>query len=347
MTGPLSPTEVLTSLPAPVWFLLSIKAVGFYLHMVFMHIWLAGIPTALFFRKTYPDISKRLLDVLPFVVAFGINAGIVPLLFIQVLFANAFYTATILQAWFWLSVIPLLLVGYYGLYLSRLERWVRFSLPVSFITFIGIGVIFASALTLMTHPDSWAQIFRKTTVFGAVHGFYLALSKTAVLRFFLTAGMAFQTLALFLMIDKEGFFGSKKLVHINRKIFFTMYTGGTLLFLGAGFLYARESALQLSQLLYQGARFSFLLSFAGFIYLVIRPGRLQVLIALIAHGVHLGVQVFARQVVQYRLLSSTSSISTWPLRMDWQGFFFFIATFLIGVIMIIWLWRMWTRSVTS
>ena len=159
--------------------------------------------------------------------------------------------------------------------------------------------------------------------------------------------MAFQTLALFLTIDKEGFFGSKKLVHINRKIFFTMYTGGTLLFLGAGFLYARESALQLSQLLYQGARFSFLLSFAGFIYLVIRPGRLQVLIALIAHGVHLGVQVFARQVVQYRLLSSTSSISTWPLRMDWQGFFFFIAIFLIGVIMIIWLWRMWTRSVTS
>ena len=53
---------------------------------------------------------------MPVIVAFGVNFGIVPLLFLQVAYNKAFYPATILMAWFWMGVIALLIPAYYGVY---------------------------------------------------------------------------------------------------------------------------------------------------------------------------------------------------------------------------------------
>ena len=53
---------------------------------------------------------------MPVIIAMGINFGIVPLLFIQVGFAQVFYPATVLMAWFWFAVIVLLMPAYYGVY---------------------------------------------------------------------------------------------------------------------------------------------------------------------------------------------------------------------------------------
>ena len=61
--------------------------------------------------------GSRLMAQMPVIIAMGINFGIVPLLFIQVGFGQVFYPATILMAWFWFSVIVLLVPAYYGVYL--------------------------------------------------------------------------------------------------------------------------------------------------------------------------------------------------------------------------------------
>ena len=50
-------------------------------------------------------------------MAFAVNFGVAPLLFVQVLYGHLFYTSSILVAVFRLAVIPLLIVAYYALYL--------------------------------------------------------------------------------------------------------------------------------------------------------------------------------------------------------------------------------------
>ena len=92
----------LSGLPAPYWFIQLFKVLGFILHSIPMHLWLAGLPIGLFLlmiggvnAKTF---AKRLLKQLPVVMAFGVNLGIVPLLFIQVAYYKVFYPATIFMA---------------------------------------------------------------------------------------------------------------------------------------------------------------------------------------------------------------------------------------------------------
>lgn len=50
-------------------------------------------------------------------VAFTVNFGVAPLLFVQVLYGHLFYASSILMAVFWLAVIPLLIAAYYAAYL--------------------------------------------------------------------------------------------------------------------------------------------------------------------------------------------------------------------------------------
>ena len=122
MTG-LIPAADPLGLPVPVWILLALKVFGFFFHLVFMNLWLAGLPVALVLLRAKPAVAERLFHALPFFMAFGINAGIVPLLFLQTLYPQFFYPATILQAWFWFAVIPLLLIAYYAVYLASFNKF--------------------------------------------------------------------------------------------------------------------------------------------------------------------------------------------------------------------------------
>ena len=109
MIEPFSNIEPL-GLPIPPPWLLGFKLAGFVLHVVFMNLWLVGIPTALLLSRSKTMVAHQLFKWMPFFMAFGINAGIVPLLFWQALYPQFFYPATILQAWLWLLVIPLLMM---------------------------------------------------------------------------------------------------------------------------------------------------------------------------------------------------------------------------------------------
>ena len=102
---------------------------------------------------------------MPIIVAFGVNFGIVPLLFVQLAYYKVFYPATILMAWFWLAIIVLLIPAYYGVYAyawglrNGAEEHGRAgeSPPAgarrSF--FICIGFLFANGLSLMDHVERW------------------------------------------------------------------------------------------------------------------------------------------------------------------------------------------------
>ncbi len=105
---------------APFWFVQFFKVLGFALHAAPMGLWFAGLPLAMLLSAFGPQQAKRfsarLMRQMPVIIALGVNLGIVPLLFIQVTYAKAFYPATILMAWYWLAVVAMLIPAYYGVY---------------------------------------------------------------------------------------------------------------------------------------------------------------------------------------------------------------------------------------
>ncbi|NIQ53274.1 MAG: hypothetical protein GWN71_07465, partial [Gammaproteobacteria bacterium] len=69
--------------------LFGLKVFGFWLHAFFMNLWFAGLLVGLVLaRRQGPtaEAGRRLLRAMPIIIALGINAGIVPLLFLQVLY---------------------------------------------------------------------------------------------------------------------------------------------------------------------------------------------------------------------------------------------------------------------
>lgn len=68
-----------------------------------------------------PDrLSVHLLrDWLPFALGGAITAGVAPLLFVQILYQQEFYSANLLLVRRWAMVLPALILGFYSLYLLK------------------------------------------------------------------------------------------------------------------------------------------------------------------------------------------------------------------------------------
>ena len=70
-------------------------------------------------------VAPILRDWLPFALGTAITAGVAPLLFLQVLYKEHFYTANLLLFYRWLAVVPVLIAGFYLLYLQKSQTAAR------------------------------------------------------------------------------------------------------------------------------------------------------------------------------------------------------------------------------
>ncbi|MCL4487736.1 MAG: hypothetical protein M1570_06345 [Chloroflexi bacterium] len=217
LTGP---TTAL-GLPAAFWFIEFFKVLGFALHMVPMNLWYAGVVLAAILGVWGGPhgklFSRRLMKQMPFIVAFGVNLGIVPLLFTQVGYYQAFYPSTILMAWPWFSVIGMLVVAYYGVYLYafqlRNDHLTRLGLAagwVSALLFTAIGLIFANNFSLMTNLAAWPALWKATSIAGAPLGIALnVFDPTLLPRWLMMFGLALTTVAAYMAVDAAFFAGAE------------------------------------------------------------------------------------------------------------------------------------------
>jgi len=108
--------------PFPTAFYLSTYVLTLVGHVIFMNYVLAGTGV-LFVRRlrgSGPDpIADLLRDWLPFVLSAAITAGIAPLLFMQILYKKAFYSANLLLSHRFMVILPVLIVGFYLLYAQK------------------------------------------------------------------------------------------------------------------------------------------------------------------------------------------------------------------------------------
>ena len=193
-------------LPAPVWLLKFLLLFTFVLHILAMNLALGGGVLAAVNhwrgrkKKSSPHrrLARTLGEQLPVALALTITLGIAPLLFVQVLYGQFFYTSSILLGWWWLGTLGFLLVGYYGYYWYNF-RWEKLGdrgawvITASVLVLSAIPAIFTTNVTLMLQPERWQAM-----VAQGLHGNW---SDPAVLpRYlhFLTAAVAVAGLSVFL-----------------------------------------------------------------------------------------------------------------------------------------------------
>ncbi len=158
------------TIPAPPWVFIVLEQLLFLLHILVINAVLGGFLVLLFsrFRKkssSEPDqaglpVAKKL----PVMVALGINFGIPPLLFLQVVFGHLFYTSSVLMATYWIIIIPVLILAYYAAYIHSIKfvtaPWFsKTALVVSVIFILYIGFMLVNNNSLMEQPERWSAYF--------------------------------------------------------------------------------------------------------------------------------------------------------------------------------------------
>ena len=162
--GQLIPTPDILQVPWG-WFQIFLT-ITFYLHLVVMNI-LLGCAIIAFCRQvagTGGDLNRTISKKLPLTVAFAINFGVAPLLFLQVLYGHLMYTSSVLMAFYWLAIFVILIFCYYGTYIysMRFDAVSNFhTVLVGFIvaTLLAVAFIMTANLSLMTNISAWPAYF--------------------------------------------------------------------------------------------------------------------------------------------------------------------------------------------
>ena len=213
--------------PLPVWLMQLLLVLGFYLHAIPMNVILGGgfLSAILFFigrndKTSYAYRAAKILALaLPIFISFAITQGIVPLLFVQLLYGPAFYTSSILMGIPWLSLVFVLLGSYYISYLviyrilatdsdSKAAIKAAFALLVMALGFTFVGFMFTNNTTLMLTPEKWLPMYQENAI-----GLHLNLKEPQIparfAHFFLAAlavaGLALGCAGVYLLKKEEQF----------------------------------------------------------------------------------------------------------------------------------------------
>jgi hypothetical protein len=162
-------------LPPATLFYVVLYLLTFVLHVVFMHYVVAGslyvffaaaIPIRGAAPRTEQPLVAILRDWLPFVLSAAITAGVAPLLFVQVLYRKHFYSANLLLGWRWMLIVPVLVIGFYLLYLLKTRLaitsawWLRVLIAAgAVICFLFIGMSWSVNHLISLRGDQWPSVY--------------------------------------------------------------------------------------------------------------------------------------------------------------------------------------------
>ena len=163
----LIPSYDMLGLPAPAWLVQFLTALTLALHWVFLSMTAGGAAAHILMRRGLTDAQgKRKTGIaafLPFSLTMAMTMGIGPLLFVQVLYGNFFYTANILMGYVWLGLLVLVIGTFYMLYYGWYRLKQGRSTPgvgvLVLLLMAGSAVILSANATLMQNPGDW-QGFR-------------------------------------------------------------------------------------------------------------------------------------------------------------------------------------------
>ena len=138
----------------------------FVLHLLFMNVMLGSAIIAFVkdLKKENSPVSKDISTKLPYTIAFTINLGVAPFLFLQVIYGHFIYVSSVLMAAYWLSVIVILILLYYSAYIydfkfDKMPGARTFFIGLTAVLGLAVAFMFTNNTTLMLRPETWTQYF--------------------------------------------------------------------------------------------------------------------------------------------------------------------------------------------
>ncbi len=172
MPGSLIPAVDAAPAPGPFWLFHVLLVLTFFLHLLFMNLTLGGTLLAAVSqlasggRKDDPRtiLATRLMAVNTYGISLTITSGVAPLLFVQVLYQQYFYPATILLGWIWFLFLVMLTAGYYAAYAYKFRgapstgRGGTVWLVISALMFLLIAMVHVAVNLIHSQPAGWARL---------------------------------------------------------------------------------------------------------------------------------------------------------------------------------------------
>ncbi|MGV1101076.1 hypothetical protein ACUUL3_16900 [Thiovibrio sp. JS02] len=158
------------AIPVPWGYFEFLLILTFFAHILFMNVMLGASFIALVREirtpASAPPPCQDLANKLTHTIAFAVNFGVAPLLFLQVLYGHFIYTSSILMGAYWLSVIGLLILAYYSAYLYKMRHDLpagarKRTLALSLFLLLIIAFLFVNNITLMQTPQAWTAYFSR------------------------------------------------------------------------------------------------------------------------------------------------------------------------------------------
>lgn len=329
-------------LPAPAWLLQLLSVLTLVLHLLPMNLVLGGSFIAAWaILRRHEPLARVLINTLPVATAMTITLGVAPLLFLQVLYGQFFYTSSILMAAPWLLVVPLLIVAYYGFYFNYFKSAtlgpvnVLVAVVASFAV-LAVGFIYTANSTLMLTPAQWPALLNGASTLGATLN---TAEPTLLPRYLHMTLGAFAVTGLYLAL--RGFVKPGAL----------LFGGATLLNIGAGlwFLFSLPDNIRNLFLGGSGAHTAHLWAGAG-------AGILAVMLALLASNAKrpkpllwgatgsllmtIALMATVRHMVRQAYLAPYLDFKNVPVKPMWDVFALFAALLVAGLGVVAWmLWQ--------
>jgi hypothetical protein len=354
--NPVIPAPVPVPLPAPPWLLEFLLVFTFILHLLAMNFLLGGaiilcVSSFLGRRDSrHREFTRRVSLAMPSVTAFTITLGVAPLLFLQLVYGQLFYTSSDLMAWYWLAVVLLVMLGYYGVYWYQMEHdelgpkatWV---ILVTAILFIHVAFLFTQNTMTMLHPQNFYSLFLNGHV-GTILG-PVTLLNISRLAHFVVAAVALAGLGVALL-SRRWRTESPELADWGTRYGVTWFMGGTLVqfLVGLWFLFALP--VEIRQALV-GEKLSVGLLVVGiFLALLAVVGAPKSLLASsVAILGTVSLMAVLRHLVRIAYLRAYFDPHSLPVQGQWVVFSIFVMLLLAGLATVGWMLYMFYRPAAA
>lgn len=321
----------------------------FALHILLVNILVGGTVLSLFLnRKDANGAAAQLSQKLPTVFALAVNLGVAPLLFLQVVYGQFFYTSSILSAGLWLSVIVLLIAGYAALYVNQARNqaapgtgtpWLWFA----FIVMLCIGVELSTVMSTMIRPEAWVAYV------GRAKGFILNFSDpTFIPRFlhFFFASLAVGGLSVALLVHYKKSKG-QKMDETDSRLGMKIFVIATCLQMATGIWWLLSLKQPVMLRFMGGNTMATIMLAAGLIFavaaLIAGVGRKPLQTA-IWTGLTVLTMAVLRDIVRNASLDPWFSPENLEVTGDTSSFALFIVTLIVGLAVILYMLKLGFRK---
>ncbi len=153
-------------LSAPLWIIEALHIVTLTLHFAAMNFLVGGMIVVLFGKFTdrwNNPVVQKFIKLFPSAMAATISFGVAPLLFVQLVYGEQIYSASIVSGWLWWWIVPAAIVGYYFLYAASFDKTTasrkKIFLSLALVCFVYISYIYSAVFSLAENPNLYKELY--------------------------------------------------------------------------------------------------------------------------------------------------------------------------------------------